>query len=192
MIKKLMLINLFALSILASSPPDGAPTTVEVSVSCNENLEKINYDVPRLYYSLVGGCQALAKKNDPTIKPSALFKFFGTEHKTFNSDVPLKYMSATDYVCQYIMPRSAELDKDFGVKYNEEKNVAKTWKWFEEHMRQKAIIEPLSNLKKQLVEDDKEKRELAKKGIFFSGNTVIINPAAATDKSVGDDNCLNQ
>lgn len=152
--------NIYVLA--AASKETESNTTIEISEACNENIKKINADGPELYWYLVGAFRAIAEKNDPEIKPSALFAFFA-EHKTINSDRFLRFMTATEYIKRCILPLSDELDKEFEDQYKKINNVEKTWQWFEEYMKQKAIVEPLAIIKTQLIAADQEKRDLVKR-----------------------------
>lgn len=168
--------------------------TVSVTESCAKAIEQINNDGPVLYCYLKGSFNTVADMKRDDIKPSDLLTRFADGRMPINDTTKLQYMSATSYLQTIISTDFKKFDEFFTAKYNETKDLSAAWKAFRKHFKQEGISKPFIALKQQLVKDDQEKQELAKKGIFFRGNTVIINPDLAEEGAYPEahDQCKQQ
>jgi hypothetical protein len=177
MLKKIMIFLSFipASFIFSMETNDAASKAIRVSLTCGEEIKKINKDGACLYYFFKGAFKAMGEHN-ATERPSELLSFFA-EGK-INENMKLTHMPATDYLNIIVKNQFATLDKGFDEEYKRTKNIKQTWEWFGEFFKQKGLQEPLAEYKKQLVKADQEGIEsiaLENKGISNDGRTVFIN-----------------
>lgn len=198
MIKKLVLLNLWVLSMHASQPQvsgaaaasqaQSAPTTIEVSLTCNERIKNINKDGGVLYYYLKGVFQGLGEANKPETKPSDILRFFEADNG-INEATKLSYMPASEYLSAIISAHYAEFDAEFQKKQAATQNTQETWEWFDGYFKQKGLIDPLTTHKKELVAQDQKRRALRAQGITFSngfsvgGNQIFSGPTLVVSAS---------
>jgi len=168
--KKLLFLSLgFVVTIFSAD-------TIKVSESCAKDLQTINKDSTQLYYFLAGTFKGIAKK-DSHYKPSHLIKYFASPEVGLDKTLPLEYMSATQYLNQFVEPYLNQLDATFDKYYQETKDIKKAWELFAEYFQKEGLKKPLEQYAQQLIHDDQERIEWAKKGVFFSddGKTAIID-----------------
>lgn len=155
--------------------------TISVTESCAKAIEQINHDGPVLYYYLKGSFAAIAGMNRADITPSNVLTRFADGRMPINDETKLQYMPATSYLQTIISTDFEKFDEFFTAKYNETKDLSAAWKAFRKHFKQEGIAKPFIALKQDIVKADQERQEFAKKGIYFRGNTVIINPDLAQE-----------
>lgn len=165
-------------SLLAMEKAQEEPKKVQhVTEKCHAAIESINIDGTRLYYYLKVTFDAMGKRNIEKDRPSHILKFLAENKGNINEATNLSYMPATAYLQCILSKHYDDLDAAFEKQYNTTKNVQKTWQWFaEDYFKQKGMEEPLAEYKRKLVAQDEETQELAKKGIFFHGDTKVIIP----------------
>lgn len=168
--------------------------TISVTEFCAKAIEQINHDGPVLYYYLKGSFAAIADMKREDIKPSDLLTRFADGRMPINDATKLQYMPATSYLQTITSTDFKKFDEFFTAKYNETKDLSAAWKAFRKHFKQEGIAKPFVALKQNLVKEDQERQEFAKKGIFFRGNTAIINPDLAEDGAYPEapDQCKQQ
>lgn len=155
--------------------------TVSVTESCAKAIEQINHDGPVLYYYLKGSFNTIVDMKREDIKPSDLLTGFADGRMPINDATKLQYMPATSYLQTITSTDFKKFDEFFTAKYNETKDLSAAWKAFRKHFKQEGIAKPFIALKQDIVKADQERQEFAKKGIYFRGNTVIINPNLAQE-----------
>jgi len=158
--------------------------TITVSVECAKNIDNINNDGGKLYYFFKGVFKGAGEQNRLDVKPSHMLKWLiNTQSFDIDQATNLTYTDASVYL-KSLSNHFDRMDAVFEKKYNETKNIQQTWQWFDGYFKEEILVKLSTEYKYKLIEHDKQMREYAKKGIFFSpdGRTVIINPFCATDK----------
>jgi hypothetical protein len=171
MLKKIMLLSLvFSLTGLAA---DG-DKTIKITEKCFENIQKINKDGGKLFYYFKGAFQAVGKRGEAQHKPSDIIKFLSSAKSGIDEATQLSYMPATQYLDVFDEQALKKLDEVFQEKYDECQNTKEAWHLFIKYFKQNGLTEPLKKYKEQLIQEDQNKRELARHGIFISDDNKTL------------------
>lgn len=155
-------------------------STYTITETCHKEIAKINDDSAQLYYYLKGSFNAAAVYAQEKDKPSNLLNFLHGKIDLDNQ-LMLAHTSATSYLKQIFAPYYKEFDLAFDAQFAKIKNLKLTWQWFADDYFKKKALDIFNAYKMELVKSNAENLEMAKKGIFFHNDTVIINPDLAQD-----------
>lgn len=134
------------------------PNTIEVSIVCAQNIERINEDGSVLYYFFKGVFKGMSERAPETERPSCILKFLASGGGNINQNTQLKHMCATDYLTKIINPHCDTFDKDFTEYLNQKNNPKEAWLWFADYFKKKGLEEPFFLYKNQLIEKEKKSK----------------------------------
>ena len=181
--KLLLLVSLVSLSspIFAMDTDSGK---TKVTEACAGALEDINYDGTAICFFCEGVFSQMSERTKagegkPT-KPSEILRYVFSEGPVATAVKP-RFMTTEKYFNDIVNPRLPELDETFLKGYEQSKDEPAAWQELKDYFKKHIITSPLVALKKKLVAEDQERLELARKGVFFCGSTVIIDPSHAKE-----------
>ncbi len=180
--KLLLLISLVLLPLPVFPMNDNEEKTM-VTEKCAMDLKSIDNDGAAIYAFCDGVFSEMSDQTqaDPSkkgSKPSDLLKCFFSNGIAEEAIEP-KFMTAQLYFSRIGDPKIQELDSVFLAKCKELKDEPAAWKWLKGYFKEHILVNCFVELKKERVANDQEFIRLAKKGIFFHGSTVIIDPSRA-------------
>ena len=186
----LLTISTASLFSADKTAPQDAPQKYVITAECNENLKKINQDYGHVLFYFKGVFKSAAECAKPDTTPSQLLALFQTEKSSINTTIEKNFMPASNYVT-LVSKHNTELDEAFknAVSHQSTQSAGnETNPWHIVHtLFEQKLKEVCIQYKTALVEKDAETLNFAKLGIFFTGNTVIINPDLATKTTIKKD-----
>lgn len=159
----------------------------EITEKCHQQINDIKKDVIKLRWFCQGFFLGMAEHQEqkklnspdyqPLEKPSDVLAFLANPEK--NDD--LKNMPHSTYVLFLTTKKSADLDELFINKYNENKDITATWKWFDDYFAEQVLKPETNAVLDRIVTNNSTKIAWERKGVFISadGKTWTIDPANA-------------
>jgi hypothetical protein len=177
---------LFSTAYLAGADVKQPNKKYEITVTCNEDLQKINNDYGWVLNYFEGVFKSLAELNRVDRKPSDIITYFQTEQCGIDKTVRKHYMPATDYI-RLVSKHNATFDAAFQKQLSltppagtETTQPTAQNPWLVVHtLFNDKLKEVCVEFKTKVVEEDAEKLRLAKMGIFIHGRTIFVNPDLA-------------
>jgi hypothetical protein len=178
-LKGSLLVCLLLTNVAINSHPDEYDITTE----CAHTLQKINEDTVQLPGIIYGFCRSLAQRNESTADKLCLM--INTLGSDIDKLVECQYKPASWYLTTFLSLQPSEIEKLFKGRYEQSKDLAKTWKWFEKAVYKKHLIPKIEEYQRELVAtDDKMLKEAGMYGDFRAIESIFYRLEHTTDTTL--------